>query len=508
MNITTLKFRNLLDWFNSSRFQYLMIFISSYEDSDKDIVQHYLDNRILIDRQTGDSVCFIHFVDNIPIMANRNISRKDLIFHILSDEGKNIGYKELGYTGLLATYQACDDICSYYSIPKYKLPAIILIPKQNNRTYFIFPIKSVNDFDSFMHPIKLMNNFIDDITIPRIEGPTSDSLSKTLNDINSHIEFWTNYRYEIYVGQYKWACEEISRQLKKRFGILITDCFSPDYLKKVLRGHGISNSFIRENNKTFSILKKNYKRTINPPISNEERLRKLTYLKERYCHYSKTREDISFKEQQIKDKQQKLPEVCELYKKRFEEMLLVPDATDIIDALYNNQLILPKVFEMVINRYIQRSAVIKTFIDDIATKVHNNNYKIFISCKSEDYTDAEAVYAYLKSRGLSPFLASKSLREIGGDKYGEVISEVIDSCEHMIVFATMIEYVKAPYVKAEWSMFCNEVRAGRKNGKLLSIVSDDINITSKDFPIDLRNREVFFISQYKDNLYDYLNNND
>ena len=134
MNITTLKFRNLLDWFNSSRFQYLMIFISSYEDSDKNIVQHYLDNRILIDRQTGDSICFIHFVDNIPIMANRNISRKDLIFHILSDEGKNIGYKELGYTGLLATYQACDDICSYYSIPKYKLPAIILIPKQNNRT--------------------------------------------------------------------------------------------------------------------------------------------------------------------------------------------------------------------------------------------------------------------------------------------------------------------------------------------------------------------------------------
>lgn len=187
-------------------------------------------------------------------------------------------------------------------------------------------------------------------------------------------------------------------------------------------------------------------------------------------------------------------------------MLLIPDATDIIDALYNNQSILPKVFEMVINRYIQRSAVIKTFIDDIATKVHNNGYKIFISCKSEDYTDAEAVYAYLKSRGLSPFLASKSLREIGGDKYGEVISEVIDSCEHMIVFATMIEYIKAPYVKAEWSMFCNEVRAGRKNGKLLSIVSDDIDITGKDFPIDLRNREVFFISQYKDNLYDYLKN--
>lgn len=503
MNITILKFHKLLDWFNSSEFQYLMVFISSYEDSDKDIVQHYLDKSVLIDRQTGNSICFIHFLDNPAIMANKNRSRKDLIFHIFSDTGMSIKDKEFGYTGLKATYQACEDICSYYSIPKYLLPAIILVPKQKDRTYSIFPIKSVSDFDSFMRPIKLMNDFIDDTTIPQIHGKTSKELSVILNEINSYIIFLENYRYETYIERYEQACREISYQLE-RLGILITERFSPTYLKRVLKKYSIPNSFLREYNKPYSVLKKNYKRIIHGPVLNEERLKKISDLKAKYNRYMEMRKDISYVEQQIKCKQHGVPETCELYKKRFEELLLISDASDIVKALFNQQLVMPKVFDMIISRYIQRSAVIKTLIDDIATRVHNRDFKIFISCKSEDYEYAEEVYAYLKNKGLSPFLASKSLREIGGDKYGEVISEVIDSCEHMIVFATTVEYIKAPYVKAEWSMFCNEVKAGRKNGKLLSIVSKNIDITCRNFPIDLRNREVLFISQYKDKLYDYL----
>lgn len=505
MNITTLKFRKLLEWFNSSEFQYLMIFVGSYEDLDKDIVQHYLDKRVLIDRQTGNSICFIHFLDNIPIMAHGNTSRKELIFHILSDTGESIKYKEFGYTGLVATYQACEDICSYYFIPKHYLPAIILIPKQEDRAYSIFPIKSVSDFDSFMCPIKLMNDFIDETTIPQIGGKTSEDISERMNAINSYILFLENYRYETYIEQYEYVCKEISCRLEQ-LGILVTERFSPTDLKKVLKKHNIPNSFLREHNKLYSALKKNYKRIINGPVSNEERLKKISALKSKYNYYMEMRKDISYVEQQIKCMQQRLPETCEFYKKKFEDLLLIPDASDIIESLLNHQLIMPKVFDMIINRYIQRSAVIKTLINDIANKVRNRNYKIFISSKSEDYKYAEEVYAYLKSKGLSPFLASKSLREIGEDKYSEVISEVIDSCEHMIVFATMVEYLRADYVKSEWNLFCTEVKAGRKKGKLLSIVSEDIDITSKKFPIDLRNREVFFISEYKDRLYDYLKN--
>ena len=55
-----------------------MIFLGSNEDCDKEIIQHYLDNRVLIDRQTGDSICFIHFITDVPVMAGSE-SRKDLI---------------------------------------------------------------------------------------------------------------------------------------------------------------------------------------------------------------------------------------------------------------------------------------------------------------------------------------------------------------------------------------------------------------------------------------------
>lgn len=505
MNVTTLKFRKLLDWFNSSEYQYLMIFVSSYEEVDKDIVQHYLDKRVLIDKQTGNSICFIHFINDIPFMANGNQSRKDLIIHIFSDMGISIRYNELGYSGLKATYQAREDICSYYSIPNYALPAIILIPKQKDRAYSIFPIKSVSDFDSFIQPIKLMNDFLEDITIPPIRDVTSEKLSTIMDEINKYIIFLENYRYETYIEQYEQACKEISCQLE-RLGILITEHLSPTYLRNIITKNNIPNSFLREYNKPYSILKKNYKKIIHGPISDEDRLKKISDLKAKYNYYMEKEKDISYVEQQIKCKQQGIHETCELYKKKFEELLLIPDASDIVKALFNHQLVMPEVFEKVIRKYIQRNAVIKTLIDDIETKVHNRNFEIFISCKSEDYEDAEKVYAYLKSKGFSPFLASKSLREIGGDKYGEVISEVIDSCEHMIVFATMVEYIRAPYVKAEWSMFCNEVKAGRKRGKLLSIVNEDIDITCKNFPIDLRNREVFFISQYQEKLYDYLKN--
>lgn len=505
MNLTTLKFNELLKWFKSSEFEYLMLFISSYEDLDKEVVQHYLDKRVLIDRQTGNSICFIHFLNNIPIMTNGSASRKELICHILSDIGINITSKELNYSGLIATYQACEDICSYYFIPKHLLPAIILIPKQNDKDYSIFPIRSVCDFDSFIRPIKLMNDFIDEITIPKLKGKTSEDLTQILNTIDSYISFLKNYDYDTFTKQYEHAQAEISYQLDN-LGIITTHSLSPSCLKKILKKHHIPNSFLREHNKQYSILKKNYKRIIHGPIPTEERLKKALELKDKYNYYIEKRKERFYVEEQIKNKQQKIPEICELYKKRFEELLLITDASDIVESLFNHQLVMPKVFNMIINRYIQRSAVIKTLINEITNKVQNKGFNIFISCKSEDYEYGEELYAYLKSKGLSPFLASKSLREIGSDRYGEVISEVIDSCEHMIVFATMVEYIRTSYVNYEWSTFCNEIRAGRKNGKLLSVVSDDIDITSKKFPIDLRNREVFFISQYKDKLYDYLKN--
>ena len=71
----------------------------------------------------------------------------------------------------------------------------------------------------------------------------------------------------------------------------------------------------------------------------------------------------------------------------------------------------------------------------------------------------------------------------------------------MIVFATDQRYVESPYVESEWSMFVNELKAGRKTGKLLTIIPDPIQ--GQKLPIDLRQREIFPTDNYEA-ICDYL----
>lgn len=514
MNITSLHFKDLLNWFKSSRYKFLMIFLGSNEECDKEIIQHYLDNRVLIDRQTGDSICFIHFITNVPIMAEskskeelishiKTLNFMDKIFHIFSGTARSISSKELSYSGLIAGYDACDDICEFYNIYRYELPAILLIPNGNIEDFSIFPIKSVHDFDSFMAPVKLMDDFLKDISIPTI-NPSSEELSDTINSIKAQISFLEHYDYENFRRVYLEINQEILSLLKSLDVPVVQKVLTPVDLMRILKQNGIQQTFIRKYNGLYSAMKKNYKRVSKGPISEDDINAKLSELKKKLIRCTEEFESASDKEKQIKSKLFKIPETCERYQKKFEELLLVPDASDIIASLRKDQIVLHEVFVKVINRYVHRSGVVRELIDDIRNKVRDKKFKVFISCKSEDYERGEEVYAFLKSYGMSPFIASKSLREIGGDKYGEVISEVIDSCEHMIVFATDIAYLRTPYVQSEWSLFCNEARSGRKHGKLLSIVSDGMDVTSKDFPIDLRNREVLRISDYQSCICEYL----
>ncbi|MBO7133586.1 MAG: toll/interleukin-1 receptor domain-containing protein, partial [Bacteroidales bacterium] len=112
-------------------------------------------------------------------------------------------------------------------------------------------------------------------------------------------------------------------------------------------------------------------------------------------------------------------------------------------------------------------------------------YDIFISSKSEDYPIAEEVYTFLKDAGLSVFLASRELRKIGRAAYGEAIDDALENAKHLIVVTSKAEYVKnSGYVHDEWTMFREELRSGRKNGNILTILKD-VEISS--LPIGLRN---------------------
>lgn len=129
-------------------------------------------------------------------------------------------------------------------------------------------------------------------------------------------------------------------------------------------------------------------------------------------------------------------------------------------------------------------------------------YDIFISSKSDDYPIAEEVYTFLKDAGLSVFLANRELSKIGRAAYGEAIDDALDCAKHLIVVTSKAEYVKnSGYVHDEWTTFREELRSGRKNGNILTILKD-VEIAS--LPIGLRNYQSLSFESFKDSVLDYV----
>lgn len=121
---------------------------------------------------------------------------------------------------------------------------------------------------------------------------------------------------------------------------------------------------------------------------------------------------------------------------------------------------------------------------------------IFISFKSADVDLAKALYDYLRSNGLSVFLSSETLPQLGSSDYRKTIDKALDECRHMIVVSSKVEYLNSSWVEAEWGFYIGEKRAGRKKGNILTVVTDNIEI--KDLPAALRYYQVIFYS--KDNF--------
>lgn len=138
--------------------------------------------------------------------------------------------------------------------------------------------------------------------------------------------------------------------------------------------------------------------------------------------------------------------------------------------------------------------------------MEEKKYDVFISCKSEDYPLAKEVYDFLMYHGLTTFLASESLRKTGNTQYLAEIEDALEVCKHLVVFCTNPDYAKSRWVMEEWHMFRNEKLSGRKNGNILTIIADAIDI--KSLPIGLRGYEVIKLSDYKKNILNYLKDSD
>lgn len=129
-------------------------------------------------------------------------------------------------------------------------------------------------------------------------------------------------------------------------------------------------------------------------------------------------------------------------------------------------------------------------------------YDIFISSKSEDYSLAEGVCDFLEANGLKVFIASRELQKIGEAQYAKAIDEVLDNSAHMIVVASSLENIKTKWVEYEWSLFSNDLKSGYREGNLITILSDAVEL--KTLPGSLRHQQSFNLNTYKNHILDYL----
>jgi hypothetical protein len=115
-------------------------------------------------------------------------------------------------------------------------------------------------------------------------------------------------------------------------------------------------------------------------------------------------------------------------------------------------------------------------------------HEVFISAKSADYDYARQVYQFLVEHGVRAFFSQESLPELGNSDYREEIDNKLDEVQHMVVVASSVEHAKSPWVKAEWGLFINEKRSGRKTGNLVTVTVGALK--PEQLPASLRTYEV------------------
>jgi CHASE2 domain-containing sensor protein len=119
--------------------------------------------------------------------------------------------------------------------------------------------------------------------------------------------------------------------------------------------------------------------------------------------------------------------------------------------------------------------------------------RVFITSKSEDYPQAGRVYRFLTSRGIPTFLSSESLPGLGRSDYRKEIDRALDSCQHMIVVTSSVANASSAWVEAEWGIFVNEQRSGRKKGNLITVTTKTLE-TAK-LPPALRSNEIILLKE-------------
>ncbi len=124
-------------------------------------------------------------------------------------------------------------------------------------------------------------------------------------------------------------------------------------------------------------------------------------------------------------------------------------------------------------------------------------YDVFLSKNTKDYKEASKLLSFLENAGLNVFESQKSLPRLGLADYAKAIDDALEQSENLIVLCSPNELgtgegIYSNWVYYEWTSFRNELLSKRKDGNLLTVLCDGVNIDM--LPLGLRKYEAFSFS--------------
>lgn len=115
-------------------------------------------------------------------------------------------------------------------------------------------------------------------------------------------------------------------------------------------------------------------------------------------------------------------------------------------------------------------------------------FDVFLSHSSKDSLRAKELADALTAAGKRVLFSPDTLPALGSADYMKAIDEALEGSRHFVLYGTKKEHILSSWVEAEWRLFINEKRSGRKSGNFLTAVGG--GLSPAELPLSLRYYEV------------------
>lgn len=462
MFATNFHFKEILEWFDDSSFEYLLLFLPSSDTKDRKIDDYIIRNQASIDKLTGNNIAYISY-------TNMDFS----------NEIQHVKKHQLPPNAIRTHVYISDEVCDYYSFGQYKLPALILISKQLE--YKLFPITKETDLDTYFAPIGIITSFLQDYY--RVKS-NKDRYKSLDNDKKWRVEECTrlkegNHLLEDTILEFKrdnQLASRIDSNYCRLFNYLKAKKVKQNTFENVFKDNLDENDIINKlsllgldkelnvyalelisdlkkvrNFKKFQAQYGNVTQQIERLInlcaqeinSNTERIEKLT------TEISDIEREQLIAPEMLKKYDEELNDIIAIWGKKLNSTLLVDNGTEILsNALNHYSSVLIDILSMANEKLKSNNANDKHIEESGDDRlIRNKEYDIFISYSR---LDAEDVHPFISM--IDKKLKIKCWIDLDGIETGsqfeDKIISAIDNCK-IVLFMLSDNSLKSEWTKRE-----------------------------------------------------------